>query len=375
MQAVVVQDKGKVAVKQIDIPQPRQGEILVKNHAVALNPTDWKVRRLGEHSIEGDSLTISFGLPPLRTHLTSISQHRDFVSPPNAILGCDFAGVVEKLGDDVSNVKVGDRVAGFVHGGRYEEEGSFAEYVRAQAVLVWKVPENVSFEEAAASGGVAPLTAVQNLFMRLKLNEPSNPVKEPKPVLVWGGSTSVGLYAVQLLKLSGYTVLATASEKNWALLKSFGVDSTYDYSDSSVHEKIAKDHPTLAHALDCISENGTTVSIAKSFSSGKGHIVTLLPPKDEELKKFENVRVTPCLAYTLLGRPFNMMGTDFPAMPDDKAAAADWQKDQMPELMGSGKLKSNPILSRDGGINAINDGLDFVKAGKNRAQKLTYKLA
>lgn len=97
-------------------------------------------------------------------------------------------------------------------------------------------------------------TAVQALYMRLNLNHPSNPSKEATPVLVWGGTSSVGLCtlypltlsliasgqqqliipflsildAVQLLKLSGYTVLATASEKNHELLKSLGVASTYD---------------------------------------------------------------------------------------------------------------------------------------------------
>ena len=65
-----------------------------QTHAVALNPTDWK--------------------------------HRDGLLPVDATLGCDFAGVVDAVGADVTNVKVGDRVASFVHGGRYVGVGSFA---------------------------------------------------------------------------------------------------------------------------------------------------------------------------------------------------------------------------------------------------------
>lgn len=144
---------------------------------------------------------------------TSNHVDRDFISPPGAWLGCDFAGVVEKVGDGVKNVKEGDRVAAFVHGGLWPEEGSFAEYVKAEASLVWKVPESVSFEEAAAAGGIGPCefasvsfasfplltlslsagTAIQALFFRLKLNSPSSPSENAEPVLVWGGATSVGL--------------------------------------------------------------------------------------------------------------------------------------------------------------------------------------
>ncbi len=68
--------------------------------------------------------------------------------PP--ILGCDWAGEVVQVGKDVTTRKVGERVAGFVHGGRSAERGAFAEYVKSPANLVWPIPEVLSFEEAAA---------------------------------------------------------------------------------------------------------------------------------------------------------------------------------------------------------------------------------
>lgn len=158
-------------------------------------------------------------------------------------------------------------------------------------------------------------------------------------------------------------------------------------NDAEVSKKIASDYPELSHGFDCISENGTTLQIAKAFKNGKGKIVTLLPVNDDGLKEYSGVDVEAtlvckqtafppfqcalsrltlsdfCRIDTVLGRPFNMW-KDFPAMPEDKKATEEWLANEMPNLMGSGKLKSNPILSRDGGLNGINEGLDFVKAGK-----------
>ncbi|GAA5830697.1 hypothetical protein JCM5353_004091 [Sporobolomyces roseus] len=334
MQAIVVTSPGHVQVQQVSIPQLSAGEILVKNQAIALNPTDWKV-----------------------------SSDRDFVSPKGALLGCDFAGIVDTVAEGVTNVSVGDRVAGFVHGGRWEDSGSFAEYVKTGSTLVWKVPESVSWEEAAASGGIAPLTAVQALYMRLKLNLPSNPSKDDTPVLVWGGSSSVGLFAIQLLKLSGYKVVAVASEKNWPLLKSLGADSLYSYAESDVTSRIAADFPNLSLAIDCITENGTTYQCVQSIASKKGHVVALLPLDDERLKEFPEVKTETTLVYTVLGKAFHWW-VDWPIMGDDKRMIEEWLAVDMPKLMASGQLKSNPLLHREGGLGKVNEGMNFQKEGR-----------
>lgn len=77
------------------------------------------------------------------------------------ITGCDFAGtVIESNAGDSASVQVGDKVAGFVHGGMFEDQGSFAEYVKADADLVVKVPEGVELERAS-SVGISGYTAAQ----------------------------------------------------------------------------------------------------------------------------------------------------------------------------------------------------------------------
>lgn len=98
------------------------------------------------------------------------------MSPEGSIVGCDFSGVVQQVGEDVTVMKIGDRVAGFVHGDKDQTAAhllvrpsspsnhqSFdyrrlrtTDYVTTEAILVWKVPENISPEEAAALGGIGP---------------------------------------------------------------------------------------------------------------------------------------------------------------------------------------------------------------------------
>ncbi|PVH73556.1 GroES-like protein [Cadophora sp. DSE1049] len=95
-------------------------EVLVKVHTVALNPTDFK--------------------------------HVNVLSPQNVIIGCDYAGEVVSVGKEAQGGrKVGDRLAGLVHGGMYHDRGSFAEYLKIDGDLAWKIPDGIHGEEAATA--------------------------------------------------------------------------------------------------------------------------------------------------------------------------------------------------------------------------------
>lgn len=221
----------------------------------------------------------------------------------------------------MKNVQVGDRVASFVHGGRYVGVGSFArqsslslsflccswdteyklgrcsEYIVTEGTLVWKVPENITFEEAAALGGVGPHTAFQALYLRLGIPKPSTPPSAPQQsIFIYGGSTSVGLYAIQLAKLSGLNVITSCSPRNFDLVKSLGATDAYDYSDTSNPAKIKAQYPELALGFDCIAEKGSAAFIAKSFGGQGGKIVTLLPVQQKDLDGVEGIELVQTLA-------------------------------------------------------------------------------
>ena len=203
-----------------------------------------------------------------------------------------------ELGSSVANgLKVGDRVSGFVQGGKYPTKGSFAQYLTAKAASVMKIPDNLKDSEGA-SIGIAAETAVQALFQRLELSPPTDDAKtlpkvdknSPK-LLVWSGSTAVGSYAVQLGRIAGYYVITTASPKNHATLQQLGAQEVYDYRDEKVPEKISNDHPDLKSALDCISENGTQSLCARSLGTSGGKICVLLKPEREAMELRNDVKI------------------------------------------------------------------------------------
>ena len=108
-----------------------------------------------------------------------------------------------EVGKDVKKAfKKGDRIAGFAHGvnATQAEDGAFGEYLVAKGDVQLKVPDNVSDEEAATLG-VGISTIGQGMYQSLGLPWPNEPTKERIPLLIYGGSTATGLFALQFAKL------------------------------------------------------------------------------------------------------------------------------------------------------------------------------
>lgn len=156
-----------------DRPMPtiREDTVIVKVVAVALNPTDWQHVAMG-------------------------------MAKEGCLLGVDYAGTVEE--SNSPEWRRGDRIAGFVHGGNASniEDGSFADYVVAPLATAMRIPENVSFAEAATLGcGVT--TVGQGIFepdYGLGLNLPPNRTKIPETLLIHGGSSATGSLGIQFAK-------------------------------------------------------------------------------------------------------------------------------------------------------------------------------
>ncbi|MFD2415186.1 zinc-binding alcohol dehydrogenase family protein [Amycolatopsis pigmentata] len=189
--------------------EPGPGEVVVRVHAVAMNPID---------TIPGIAYRIVL---PWLTY--------------PAVIGGDVAGEVVETGPGVDHLRPGDRVLGLAVGLERNRnraaEGAFQQYTVLMAQLVSPIPDDLEYEQAA----VLPLTlatAATGLFQSDHLALPlptAHPVERNETVLVWGGSTSVGSNAIQLARGSGYRVVATASPHNFGYVRSLGAAEAVDY--------------------------------------------------------------------------------------------------------------------------------------------------
>ncbi|KAJ4407924.1 hypothetical protein N0V91_003589 [Didymella pomorum] len=337
--AVVHVEKG-VSELRSDVPLPKVQDnfIIVKTKAVALNPTDWK-------SIENS---------PSR----------------GAIVGCDYAGVVEEIGNGVKDLKVGDRVAGFARGGDPADHsnGAFAEHIKAKAGIHAKISENMSWEDASTLG-VGITTVGQGLYQALGLPLPPAKVSEPTSVLIYGASTATGTLAVQFAKLSGAEVFATASPHNFDLVKKLGADHVFDYKDPECGSKIREvSKDKLKLVFDCIAEHGSENICCDAISSSGGHYSCLLPFPLQNFPR-QDVKHGWTLGYTALGEKFN---EKVPAKPEDYEFGVKFWK-AAEELLNSGKVKTHPTLVRDG-LEGVPQGLNDLKDGKVSGKKLVYRV-
>lgn len=328
-------------LQTVPVPQIDSDQVLVKVTAVAINPTDWK--------------------------------HADMLSPKGSVLGCDFAGVVAKVGQNASTAwKEGDRIASSVHGGLYPDRGSFAEYLKVDSDLAWKIPEGVT-DEAAASIGISAGTSMLSLNQELEVpwlcGEPGG--RTDTPVLIYAASTSTGLLAIQFAKLAGVKVVATCSPHSFDLVKKYGADDVFDYKSPNAIDTIKKAHPNIDRALDCFSEGSSSDFCAKALGPSGGKVVTLLPNTKTAVP---NATIVPILMYTILGKPFQILaplGPKFPAIPENRAAAVRFYAG-MSDF--SSKLQAPPLEEVSGGLEGLNAGMDWLRKGKVSGKKIVAKI-
>lgn len=184
------------ALTEIDKPVPKENEVLVKVYASTVNRTD-----AGFRSAEYFVSRFWSGL----------------FKPKYQTLGCEFAGVVEAIGENVTLFKVGDKVFGF----NESTFGGHAEYLTvSEKAALTHMPTNVDFY------GAAPIS--EGAFYAMNIIKAAN-IKPGQEVLVNGATGAIGSAGVQLLKYFGARVTAVCNTKNVALVKSLGADEVIDY--------------------------------------------------------------------------------------------------------------------------------------------------
>jgi NADPH2:quinone reductase len=240
MQALVLHRyNGPLELTELSRPTAQPGQVLVRIKASGLNPLDTKIRA-------GNAAHAKHPLP--------------------LVLGIDMAGVVEALGQGVTQFKVGDKVYGMT-GGVAGIQGSLAQFAAVDARLIALKPSNLSMKEAAALP-LSFITSYQGIVDRARL-------KAGQTVLVQGGAGGVGHVSVQLASALGASVFATVSAEDVQLMERFGATGI-DYRKLSV-EQYVKEY-TKGEGFDLVADTVGGATLDASFSAVKqfGHVVSAL---------------------------------------------------------------------------------------------------
>ncbi|KAL3422396.1 zinc-binding dehydrogenase [Phlyctema vagabunda] len=250
---VAAKARGRLETRQVPTVTPSEGEVRVRVEWTASTPLDL-------HQNDGGLL----------------------VNHPQ-VLGDGAAGTVVEVGPGVKNLKVGDRVFGFTWRG--PKEKAHQEFITVPEYLLGKLPANATLQEAVTlpNNFVTVFHAVtKDLGLPLPWPRPADPrpAHADDAILIWGGSSSVGQYAIQILKWYGYNnIIATASAQHHALLQSFGAVQLFDYRTRDVTASIlaAAGVGSIPFILDCIgSKSGSLAPLAQIAKSG-AKVAVLLP--------------------------------------------------------------------------------------------------
>lgn len=186
----------KIKIEEIKTPSPKSNEVLVKVHATTINRTDCA-------NLTAKPFIMRFVL--------------GFLKPKKIILGTDFAGMVSKVGIDVTSIKEGDKVFGFFDTGLESQ----AEFLITKPGNLYPIPNEVDFKSAAASIEGAHYAYT---FMH-KVN-----LKPGDKVLINGATGGIGSALLQFVKTFDVEITATSNSKNMDLIKSLGANHVIDYT-------------------------------------------------------------------------------------------------------------------------------------------------
>ncbi|CAK7266643.1 putative secondary metabolism biosynthetic enzyme [Sporothrix epigloea] len=349
------------------VSPPPPGMLLCAVKAVALNPADWKMV--------------------------------DFSATAEFIGGHEFAGEVVEIGAGAEGFAIGDRILAPVPGlfgaaladgtatsdvGR-TRAGAFCEYVPVAADMVVRLPPNMSFTDAAGLS-IVTCTAGLALYQTLHLPLPevdraaaaavsasSRKPTQPNYVLVSGGASASGTVAIQLLKASGFTPIATCSPENRELLLTLGAVETFDYHNPSCGMEIRNyTQNTLAYVLDCVTQAESMTLAYEAIGPRGGRYIALDPFPTRVQYTRREILADWIMGPTMFGEAVKLAGTfGRPARPQDRVFTTQFFV-RVEKMLAAGTLKPHPVELRTGGLSAVTQGIEDLRMGRVRARKLVY---
>lgn len=296
---------------EVETPEPKAGEVRIRNHAAALNFFDI-LQIQGKYQIK----------PP-------------FPFTP----GAEVAGIIDALGEGVSNLQVGDRVQASTQGG-------FAEYSVARASRTFKIPESMSFEEAAAM-----YIVYQTSYYALKER---GTLRAGEWLLVHSGAGGVGMSAVQLGKAFGAKVIATAgSEDKLDFCKSIGADYAISYNDASWVDAVKQ--ITGGNGADVIYDpvGGDVFDLSSKCIAFDGRLLVI---------GFAGGRIPSIAANRILLKNMSVVGVFWGAKTERDPEYLQKSQAELFKMYEEGKIK--PIVSQVYPLDKLIEGLQALGTRK-----------
>ncbi|KAJ7584433.1 GroES-like protein [Mycena floridula] len=324
---VLEYEKAPNVIHEKPIPSPGKGELLVKVRAAALNPVDWKIPVYG-----------GFGV--LKFPLVS---------------GTDVAGEVEQIGEGVKGWAKGDRV--FYQGYFSNDHGGFQQYALISANIVAKIPKTLSFSQAAT----IPL-ALTAVFVGLWGPKPAGADLEPSwdlkprysgPAVVIGGSGSVGQYAIQILRINGFSpIIAYASDTHAEYLKSLGASHVLDrhvIPITGLADTVRKITDTPVKLVyDAIGDSETQQAGSDSLVDGGHLVIVMAPEKVISKNERETIQVIGVMGSSHLPHLREFGVTIY---------------EHIGKMVEAGVIVPNRVEELPDGLQEIIDGLDRLQKG------------
>lgn len=253
----------ELTIKDIPVPEISADEVLVKIITAGVNPLDNMI-------IKGEvKLIVPYKFP--------------------LVMGNEFCGIIEKLGSNVKDFNIGDRVYARMP---LDKIGAFAEYTAIDHKAIAKVPDYLSDEEAAA----VPLTALTALQAYELMG-----LKKGNSLFISGGTGSVGAMAIPIAKSLGATVYTNGSGDNEERVLSLGVDRFIDYK--------KEDYADVISNVDCILDTLGERELEKELSVLKqgGSIVSLRAMPNGEFAERSDMCAVKKFVFTMAGSKFDKM--------------------------------------------------------------------
>jgi NADPH:quinone reductase-like Zn-dependent oxidoreductase len=302
-----------VKIMEVPKPIPKSNEVLIKVYTSTVNRTD-----SGFRSAEYFVSRFWSGL----------------FRPKCQTLGCEFAGVIEDVGSEVTLFKKGDKVFGFDD----QTFGGHAEYLTiSENKAIETIPDSLTFDQAA------PLLEGAHYAL---CNIRASKIKSGQNAMVYGATGAIGSAAVQILKYLGVTVTAVCNTKNVELIKSLGADTVIDYQT----QDFTQTNESFDFIFDAVGKS--SFGECKHLLTDKGIYVST-----ELGKNAENVFLA------LLTPLFKGKKVIFPIPTIDKQVLIFIKK-----LVVEGKFK--PIIDREYSLNQIIEAYKYVESGQKTGNVL-----